>query len=134
MKRIAIALACAVSIGLVATTLFADDKRQNKQMTVEQMQAQVMEARASHQEVIVRLKSGDRFSGEIQETTANGFSLNQTKNPRVVGLDYTEVQAVKRASPIKQTLKVIGQAAMGAVVVGAILGLAAWVALLIASQ
>jgi hypothetical protein len=134
MKRIAIALACAVSIGLVAVTSFADDKRQAKQMTVEQMQAQVMEARTSHRDVIVHLKSGDRFSGEIQETTANGFSLNQTKNPRVVWLDYTDVQAVKEVSPIKQTLKFIGLTAMGAVVVGAVVGLAAWVALLIANQ
>src|SRR5436853_7581529 len=115
MKRIAIALAYAVSIGLVATTSFADDKRQGKQMTVEQMQAQVMEARASHQEVIVRLKSGDRFSGEIQETTATGFSLNQTKNPRVVWLDYTDVQAVKHASPINQGFKRFGLVGMGAV-------------------
>jgi hypothetical protein len=51
-----------------------------------------------------------------------------------VWLDYAYVQTIKEVSPIKQPLKVIGQATLGAVVVGAILGLAAWVAIIIANQ
>jgi hypothetical protein len=134
VKRVIVVSACAVIICLVAVSSFAGDKGHSKQTTLEEMQAQTIRARANHRDVIVHLKGGGRFSGEIQETTANGFSLRQTTDSRVLWLDYADVQAVKEVSPIKQAFKVIGQVALGTVVVGAVLGLAAWVAILIANQ
>jgi len=130
MKPMASISACLALVCLIVVPASAGDKKPGEQMTVEQMRAQTLRARATQRGVVIRMKGGGKVSGEVQEVTAQGFSLKNDKGLRV-WVEYSDVQTIKPASTFKYAMINILAAVGGAVIVGALLGLAAWVAILI---
>ena len=126
----AIFSACLALVCLLVVPASAGDKKADEQMTVEQMRVQTLRARAGQRGVVIRMKGGGKVSGEVQEVASQGFSLRNDKGLRV-WVDYSDVQTIKPASAFKNAMINILAVVGGAVIVGAILGLAAWVAILI---
>jgi hypothetical protein len=129
----AIFSACVGLVCLLVLPASAGDKKADEQMTVAQMRVQTYRAQATRRGAIVRMKGGSSISGEVKEVNAQGFALKTGKSD-MVWVDYSEVQTIKLAASFKYAMFNVVAAVLGAAVVGAILGLTAWVIILIVNS
>jgi hypothetical protein len=130
MRRTLISFLAALAILAAASPGLAADKDSRRQLTPEEVAAQVKAAMEKGRRVTVRFKNGSRFSGTVDDVRERGFTvtpyhfaarLSLKREGDAAAILYEDVASVERESKMKHFFRKAGEGvALGGVSVVAL--------------
>ena len=124
----------SLSLLLVVTATspcFGQSKSRTGTMTLDEIKARVVEARAKDRRLIIRFKNGETRSGTVLPVSDASFSLTHTDwfsgEGETERITYADVVSVKGRNPFVKAIKTVGSSAL--VTVGFAAGLPLWAAI-----
>jgi hypothetical protein len=118
MRRTILSCLAALAILTAAAPGRAAGKDSRRQLTPEEVAAQVKTAKEKGRRVTVRFKNGSRFSGTVDEVRERGFTvipynfaarMSLKRQGEAAAIFYEDVASVERESKVKGFFRKVGE-------------------------